>query len=40
MEKMTFSGLAKRSTKTETNQKGRYKKKSRYGKPIGNGALP
>ena len=40
VEKMTFSGLAKRSTKTETNQKGRYKKKSRYGKPIGNGALP
>ena len=38
MEKMTFSGLARRSAKTETDKNGRYKKKSRYGKSIGNRA--
>lgn len=38
VEKMTFSGLARRSAKTETDKNGRCKKKSRYGKSIGNRA--
>ena len=35
---MNFSGLAKRSTKTEKNDKGRFKRKKRFGKSIGNRA--
>lgn len=38
VEKMNFSGLAKRSTKTEKNDKGRFKKKKRFGKSIANRA--
>lgn len=38
VEKMNFQGLAKRSTKTEENEKGRFKKKKRFGKSIGNRA--
>lgn len=38
VEKMNFQGLAKRSTKTEKNEKGRFKKKKRFGKSIGNRA--
>lgn len=34
VEKMKFSGLAKRSRKTEKNKKGRFKKKKRFGKSI------
>ena len=38
VEKMNFKGLAKRSTKTEKNEKGRFKRKKRFGKSIGNRA--
>ena len=38
VEKMNFQGLAKRSTKTEKNDKGRFKRKKRFGKSIGNRA--
>lgn len=38
VEKMNFSGLAKRSTKTEKNEKGRFKRKKRFGKSIANRA--
>lgn len=38
VEKMNFQGLAKRSTKTEKNEKGRFKKKKRFGKSICNRA--
>lgn len=38
VEKMNFQGLAKRSTKTEKNKQGRYKRKKRFGKTIGNRA--
>ena len=38
VEKMNFQGLAKRSTKTEKNKQGRYKRKKRFGKSIGNRA--
>lgn len=38
VEKMNFSGLAKKSTKTEKNDKGRFKRKKRFGKSIGNRA--
>ena len=38
VEKMNFQGLAKKSTKTEKNEKGRFKKKKRFGKSIGNRA--
>ena len=36
VETMNFSGLAKKSTKTEKNDKGRFKKKKRFGKSIAN----
>ena len=38
VEKMNFSGLSKRSTKTEKNEKGRFKRKKRFGKSIANRA--
>lgn len=38
VEKMNFQGLAKKSTKTEKNDKGRFKRKKRFGKSIGNRA--
>lgn len=38
VEKMNFSGLSKRSTKTEKNDKGRFKRKKRFGKSIANRA--
>ena len=38
VEKMNFSGLAKRSTKTEKNDKGKFKRKKRFGKSIANRA--
>ena len=38
VEKMNFSGLAKKSTKTEKNNKGRFKRKKRFGKSIANRA--
>lgn len=38
VETMNFAGLAKRSTKTEKDNKGRFKKKKRFGKSIGNRA--
>lgn len=38
VEKMNFQGLAKKSTKTEKNEKGRFKKKKRFGKSIANRA--
>lgn len=38
VEQMNFSGLAKRSVKTEKNDKGRFKKKKRFGKSIANRA--
>lgn len=38
IEKMNFQGLAKRSTKTEKNDKGRFKRKKRFGKSIANRA--
>lgn len=38
VEKMNFQGLAKKATKTEKNDKGRFKRKKRFGKSIGNRA--
>lgn len=38
VEKMNFQGLAKRSTKAEKNDKGRFKQKKRFGKSIANRA--
>lgn len=38
VEKMNFQGLAKRSTKTEKNDKCRFKRKKRFGKSIANRA--
>ena len=38
VEDMNFQVLAKRSKKTEKNNKGRYKRKKRFGKSIGNRA--
>ena len=38
VEKMKFSGLAKRSNKTEKNDKGKFKRKKRFGKTIANRA--
>lgn len=38
VETMNFSGLAKKSAKTEKNEKGRFKKKKRFGKSIANRA--
>jgi Ni/Co efflux regulator RcnB len=38
VETMNFSGLAEKSSKTEKNDKGRYKKKKRFGKSIANRA--
>ena len=38
VEKMNFQGLAKRSTKTEKNEHGRFKQKKRFGKSIANRA--
>lgn len=38
VEKMNFSGLTKKSTKTEKNDKGRFKRKKRFGKSIANRA--
>lgn len=38
VEKMNFSALQKRSSKTEKNQKGKFKKKKRFGKSLGNRA--
>ena len=36
VEQMNFQGLAKRSSKTEKNEKGKYKRKKRFGKSIAN----
>lgn len=38
VETMNFQGLAKRSTKTEKNDNGRFKRKKRFGKSIANRA--
>ena len=38
VEKMSFSGLAKRVKKTEINDKGKFKRKKRFGKTIANRA--
>ena len=38
VETMNFSGLAKKSTKTEKNDNGKFKRKKRFGKSIGNRA--
>ena len=38
VEKMNFQGLAKRSTKTEKNDNGRFKRKKRFGESIANRA--
>lgn len=38
VEKMNFSGLQKKVTKTEKNEKGRFKKKKRFGKSLANRA--
>lgn len=38
VETMNYAGLQKRSTKTEKNDKGRFKKKKRFGKSIANKA--
>ena len=38
VEKMSFSGLQKRSSKTEKNSKGKFKKKKRFGKSLANKA--
>ena len=38
VETMNFSGLAKKSSKTEKNDKGKFKKKKRFGKSIANRA--
>lgn len=34
VEEMNFSGLQKKATKTEKNEKGRFKKKKRFGKSL------
>ena len=36
VEQMNFQGLAKRSRKTEKNEKGKFKRKKRFGKSIAN----
>lgn len=38
VEKMNFAGLQKRSSKTEKNDNGKFKKKKRFGKSIANRA--
>ena len=38
VEKMNFAGLQKRSSKTEKNDKGKFKKKKRFGKSLANRA--
>lgn len=38
VEKMNFSGLAKKSTKLEKNDRGKFKRKKRFGKSITNRA--
>lgn len=38
VETMNFRGLAKKSTKTEKNENGRFKRKKRFGKSIANRA--
>jgi len=38
VETMNFSGLQKRAKKTEKNEKGRFKKKKRFGKSLANKA--
>jgi hypothetical protein len=38
VETMNFSGLQKRSTKTEKNDKGKFKRKKRFGKSLANKA--
>ena len=38
VEKMNFAGLQKRAKNTEKNDKGKYKKKKRFGKSIANKA--
>lgn len=38
VEKMNFSGLQKRAIKTEKNDKGRFKRKKRFGKSLANKA--
>lgn len=38
VEKMNFAGLQKRSKNTEKNDKGKYKKKKRFGKSLANKA--
>lgn len=38
VETMNFSGLQKRSSKTEKNDKGKFKKKKRFGKSLANKA--
>ena len=35
VEKMNFAGLQKRAKKTEKNEKGRFKRKKRFGKSLG-----
>lgn len=38
VEKMSFKGLSRRSKKTEKNEKGRFKRKKRFGKSLANKA--
>jgi len=38
VETMSFKGLQKRSKKTEKNEKGRFKKKKRFGRTLSNRA--
>lgn len=38
MEKMNFSGLQRRAKKSETNEQGKFKRKKRFGKSLGNKA--
>lgn len=38
VERMNFKALQKKCKKTEKNEKGRYKKKKRFGKPLANKA--
>ena len=38
VEKMNFSGLQRKAKKTEKNEDGRFKRKKRFGKSIGNRA--
>ena len=38
VEKMNFQGLAKKSTKTGKNERGRFKRKKRFGRSVGNRA--